>query len=180
VDLAILAVLLAFLAWGVFHGALRQILGLVVLALAFAAAPWLGPRLEGTIRKLADLDPETLSVVAWATAFLGVAAAGAVVLHALRGPVSRARIGGRLDRWIGGLVGGAKGVVVVGLVAYGVLAWYSDREPPGVVRSLWSSRTAAILESASREVGPLLRLPPPVVRRVEEVNRRIDGGETGP
>jgi uncharacterized membrane protein required for colicin V production len=178
VDIAIVAALLAFLAWGFLHGALRQILGLVVIAAAFLLAPVLGPRLEGTIHKLADVDAETLAVVAWAVAFLAVAAAGAVVLHAVRGPITRVRIGGRLDRWIGGLVGAAKGVVVLGLLSYAVLAWYAERDAPDVVRSLRSSRSAGLLEAAASEVRPLLRLPRAVERRFEQVNHGIGGRGT--
>jgi uncharacterized membrane protein required for colicin V production len=172
-DLVIGGALLAFLVWGAFHGALRQVLGLVVLGVAFALAPVLGPVLESTVRKLFDVPREDLAVAAWGLALVAVAIAGAVLLHAARGPISRARVGGGLDRWIGAVVGVAKGVVVLGVLVYGALAWWSDDSAPPVVRWVEESRSARLLEATERRLSPLLRLPPPVARRVEEVNRRI-------
>ena len=178
-DLAVVAILFAFLAWGAWHGALRQLLGLLVLCLAFLGAPWISPHLEGTLRKLVDVTPDDLAVLSWSFAFLIVAVAGGVLLHAVRGPVSRARVGGVLDRVLGGVVGAAKGAVVVGLVAYGVLVWYERTEPPGIVRSLRESRTADALARAHRRLESWLRLPDPVERRIDEVDRRV-GVEGGP
>jgi uncharacterized membrane protein required for colicin V production len=172
-DLVLLGGLLAFLAWGAVHGALRQLLGLVVLAAAFALAPVLGPMLQGTVRKLADLEADDLAVASWVVALLAVAVAGAVVLHAARHPLARARVGGSADRWIGAVVGVAKGVVVVGILVYGLLAWYPRDPAPTVVRWVEESRSARWLAAAERRVSPLLRLPAPVARRVDEVNRRI-------
>jgi uncharacterized membrane protein required for colicin V production len=173
VDLAIAAVLVAFVAWGALHGALRQLLGLLVLAIALLVAAWISPRLEGTVRKLVDLDPDDVSVLCWGLAFVMVAAAGGVLLHAVRGPVARARVGGALDRWLGGAVGAVKGVVVVGLVVYAVLAWFSRADGPGVVRSLRESRAARLYVEAHRRIDPWVRLPEPVERRAQEVDRRI-------
>jgi uncharacterized membrane protein required for colicin V production len=173
VDLAIAAALLAFVAWGAFHGALRQLLGLLVLTIAFLVAPWISPRLEGSVRKLVDLGAEDVSILSWGLAFVMVAAAGGVVLHSVRGPVSRARAGGALDRVLGGLVGALKGLVVVGLVAYAALVWFHRTDAPGVVTALRESRFARLLVGAHRRLEPALRLPEPVERRLEEVDRRI-------
>jgi uncharacterized membrane protein required for colicin V production len=172
-DLVIGGALLAFLVWGAFHGALRQLLGLVVLAVAFALAPVLGPLLESVVRKLFDVPRDDLAVASWGLALVAVAVAGGVLLHALRGPLARARLGGGLDRWIGGIVGVAKGLVVLGVLVYAALAWWSGESAPAVVRWVEESRSARLFEAIERRLSPVLRLPAPVARRVEEVNRRI-------
>src|SRR5688572_24049112 len=180
IDAVVGVALLAFLAWGAFHGALRQFLGLAVLAVAFALAPVLSPFLEGTVRKLADLDADDLVLVSWSLALVGVAAACSVVLHAARGPVGRRRIGGGFDRWIGGLVGAAKGAVVLGVLVFGVLVWYAREDGPDAVRALRASRTARAVVAAERGVRPALRLPEPVERRVEQASRRVGVEEAPP
>jgi len=173
VDVAGVLVLGLFLAWGAFHGALRQLLGLAVLVLAFVAAGAFSARLEPTVAKVWTLNPEGRACAAWGTVFAAAVVLGGVVLHLLRGAVGRIRLPARLDPWVGALVGAAKGIVVLGLIAYAVLGWYVMRPAPSLVEDLRTSRAAKTLVELETRLAPALRLPPLVAARVDLVNGRI-------
>lgn len=176
VDVTGVLLLGLFLAWGAFHGALRQLLGFAVLVLAFAAAGAFSGRLEPTVAKVWTATPEGRACLAWGTVFAATVVGGGVILHLLRGAVARMRLPRPLDPWVGALVGGAKGVVVLGLVSYAVLGWYVVRPAPGLVNDLRTSRAARTLVELERRVAPALRLPPHVASRVDLVNGRIELG----
>ena len=176
VDVAAAVLLLCFLSWGVFRGALRQFLGFALLAVAFPAASAATPHVEGTLSKVMTLGPSDLTCAAWLVVFVGTLAAGGVVLHLFHGPLSRVRVGGRADTWMAGLTGLAQGVVVAAVLGYGLLGAYADdAQPPQVVRSVRESRAARGLVDVEKVVRPLLRLPAPVADRVTRVNRDVRG-----
>ncbi len=173
VDVGGVLVLGVFLAWGAFHGALRQLLGFAVLVLAFAAAGAFSGRLEPTVAKVWTATADGRACLAWGTVFAAAVVGGGVILHLLRGAVGRMRLPRRVDPWVGALVGAAKGIVVLGLVAYAVLGWYVVRPAPALVEELRASRAAKTLAGLEQRVAPALRLPPLVASRVDLVNGRI-------
>ncbi len=175
VDVAACVLLLCFLSWGVFRGALRQFLGFALLAVAFPAATAATPHVEGTLSKVMSLAPADLTCAAWLVVFVGTLAAGGVVLHLFHMPLSRVRVGGKADTWMAGVTGLAKGVVVAAVLGYGILGAYADdARPPQVVLSVRESRAARGLVDVEKVVRPLLRLPAPVADRVSRVNRSVE------
>ena len=157
-------------------GIFSVMLGFAVLVLAFAAAGAFSGRLEPTVAKVWTATPEGRACLAWGTVFAATVVGGGVILHLLRGAVARLRLPRPLDPWVGALVGGAKGVVVLGLMSYAVLGWYVVRPAPGLVNDLRTSRAARTLVELERRVAPALRLPPHVASRVDLVNGRIELG----
>ena len=139
---------------------------------AFALAGPLGPRIEGSLSKVVTLSPVGTACAAWGTAFFGVLVAGAIVLHLVRAPLDRARLGA-LDRPAGAFVGLVKGAVVLVVAAYVLLGWYAGVEGPAVVASLRESATARCARTLEERYRPFLRLPLLVQQRVDEVNAGI-------
>jgi hypothetical protein len=173
VDLAALVFLALFLLWGAFHGALRQLLGLLVLVCAFPIASATYEHLELAVSKVATLTPEGVACAAWSVAWFGVVVIGGVLLHLARPALHRARLANRWDALLGGTVGFAKGALLLGLIIHGVLAWTGDGAPPSLIRTLTASRASDVAARIERRVAPALRLPFPVEVRVERVHRRI-------
>ena len=174
IDVAALVFLGLFLLWGAFHGALRQTLGLLVLVAAFPIASSTYASLETAVSKVATLGPEGAACAAWSTAWFAVVVIGGVLLHLLRPALERARLSNRWDSLFGGTVGLAKGVLLLGLIVHGVLAWQGDGAPPAVIRTLRSSRAADAAVSLERGIAPALKLPFPVEVRVDRVHRLIE------
>ena len=172
VDGAAGALLVLFALWGALHGAVRQLLGLVVMGAAFALASPLGPRLEGSLAKVVTLSPEGTACAAWGTAFLGVLVAGGVVLHLVRGGVRRARLG-PLDRPAGALVGLVKGVVVLALSTYLLLGSFAGASGPPLAEAVRESTAARWARTLEDRYHGLLRLPPLVQDRVDAVSATI-------
>lgn len=173
IDVAALVFLGLFTIWGALHGALRQLLGLFVLVVAFPIASSVYEPLQGAVAKVATLDPEGGACAAWSTGWFGVVVIGGVLLHFFRPALDRARLPGRADAVLGATVGLAKGALLLALVVHGVIAWNGEGSPPSLVRSLRSSRAADASARLERAVAPALRLPQEVVVRVERVHKRI-------
>jgi len=176
VDGVALVALLLFAAWGAFHGIVRPLLGLAVLAVGVVLASALSPRIEGPLTKVATLTPEGLSGAAWLTVWVGTVVVGGVVLHLLRRPLDAAPKGGFFGRSVGALVGVVQGVLVLGLVVYGVLGSYAPSAGPGLVVSLGGSRLARLEVDVHERVQGALRLPPGVKARVALVDARVAAG----
>ena len=173
-DLASLVFLGLFLAWGAFHGALRQTLGLLVMVIAFPIASATYEGIEGAVSKVATLTAEGVACAAWSAAWFGVVVVGGVLLHLLRPALDRARLSNRFDALFGGLVGLGKGALLLALIVHGVLAWHLDAAAPSMIRALRASHAADAAARLERGVAPALRLPFPVEVRVERVHRRIE------
>ena len=174
IDGAALVFLGLFGVWGALHGALRQSLGLLVIVTAFPLASTLSGAIEPAVAKVATLPPEGEACAAWVVAWFGVVVVGGVLLHLFGRLIDRARLGGRADALFGATVGLLKGILLLALLVHGVLGWHTDRAAPAVVSSLRTSRTAEVAARLEREVEPALRLPFPVVVRVERIHRRMD------
>jgi len=174
VDLAALAVVGLFLMWGALRGAVRQTLGLVAVALAFALAGWFSPRLVSSMRKIATLSPDGLACLAWWTVLLGTLVLCGVGIHSFRERIDKVKAFGKADPWIGGFVGVLKGFVALALVFYAVLGSYVDEPGPSVVTALRESRAARTVARVSHELRPALVLPPRVAARVDDVNSLLE------
>lgn len=137
-DLGVLVVLVLFTWWGAHRGVLRQVLSLGVLLAALFAASRLGPGFESTAGKLSGLTGGARAAAAWGAAlFLGLVA-GALLLRLLiiRLPEGSSR---PLSRWLGGILGFAKGSLVVLVGGYALLAMAptsvsSESAPPSLSR----------------------------------------------
>jgi uncharacterized membrane protein required for colicin V production len=187
-DAAALILLLAFTWWGARKGGLRQALSLVVMAGAFLLAGRLAVRLEPTMGKLFDLAlPERLAL-AWAAVLFVSLVLGALLLRLLAGGLPEHSRGG-VDRVLGGLLGAAKGAVVLTLAGYLALGAGSANAAPPLSRPAQpsvaaepgaglSARVRGSLSAACLlEWGGLLRraveLPPWVAERMQQVEREL-------
>lgn len=173
VDVAVAIVLLAFVVWGAMHGALRQVLGVVVIFAAFALAGALAERIESGVAKVVSLSPEGLAAASWAVIFVGTIVAGGIAIHMLHEGLDHARLARRVDAVLGALIGVAKGAIVLAILVYGVLGWYSEEAGPGIVETLRESKTAEIVTRIESKVRPALGFPPRVATRVDRVNARV-------
>lgn len=174
IDGAALVFLGLFGVWGGLHGALRQMLGLLVIVAAFPLASALSASIEPAVAKVATLSPEGETCAAWVAAWFGVVVVGGVLLHLVGPALARARLSGRADALFGATIGVLKGALLLALLVHGVLGWHTDRAAPAVVSSLRASRTAEAAARLEHEVEPALELPFAVGVRVERIHRRID------
>jgi uncharacterized membrane protein required for colicin V production len=180
VDVSVLVALGLFLVWGSMHGALRQALGLVVVALGFLTASALASSLEPSVAKVADLDADARGAVAWLALWVLTVVVGGVVLHGLRQAIAVEARPSPASRASGAVVGLAKGILVLGVCLYGVLATFLESPATPPVEALRSSRTGAVLVVLERAVAPVLRLPRSVEDRVALANATIRRGRPGP
>ena len=191
-----LVVLLAFTWWGARKGALRQGLSVVLLAAGFWAASRFARDVEPTIGKLFSLTPDERLALAWGATLLGVLLAGALVLRLLTQRLPERSRGG-VDRVLGGLLGAAKGAVVMTVAGYALLSVGPLPTGPALSRQA-AEPTSAEVEGAApaedltgrvrgslsavclTEWGGLLRrwvaVPAWVEERLDAVNHRIEPG----
>jgi membrane protein required for colicin V production len=148
-DIAIAAVLLLSVAWGVWHGFVREVISLAGWVLAFlaanAAAGPLGEALPTSVS-----SPEVRVLLAYLVVFVFTLSI-ATIVGLLLSRVIKAYGLGSLDRTLGGLFGLARGVVV--LLALTVLAGLTSfpRQPP------WNSSVGAgMLERTVVQLRPWL------------------------
>lgn len=171
-DAVLLGLLLLFALWGAMRGALRQILGLVVLGAAFPLAARFGPRIEPTVVKAVTVEGADLHLVAWAAVFAGVLIAGGAVIAAL-GPLlgSLAKKG----RGLGALLGLVKGVVVLTVLLHAALFAWRGPDRPDWIRAVESSHAAVVARQVRQGLEKLSAVPGPLERRIEAVDDRIAG-----
>lgn len=195
-DAVLLAVLALFAWWGARRGAVRQLLSLSVIVAAFFAAGALAPRLVPTLSKLTRLDPGEPLAAAWVTALFGVLVVGAIVLRFV---TQRLPAPGRsaANRWLGGLLGLTKGLLVAVVVGYAVLgaadrtrtsAWtppalsrpdgaaLTPREgsgASGLTHRLRGSISAEGLAQGASLLARYLQIPPWVQEQVDAINERL-------
>ena len=121
VDLICLAVLGAFLVYGVIRGFMIQLLGIGVLigsaVLASLLSRPLGSFLHG---KWESLGVDTAKWVAFGILFIVTLAIGTALAHLLKGSLSKAKMLA-YDRLLGGAVGLVKGWILAVILIYLVL-----------------------------------------------------------
>lgn len=198
-DAGLLVILALFAWWGARRGAVRQLLSLSVIVGAFYAAGALAPRLVSTLSKLTRLDPGEPLAAAWAAALFGALVVGAILLRFV---TPRLPAPGRspADRWLGGLLGVAKGLLVAVVVGYALLG-VSDRTRPttwsvpslsrpqgaeapplqgggdsGLTDRLRGSVSAEGLLQGASLLARYFQIPPWVQDQVDAVNARLAPG----
>jgi len=188
-DGVALVVLLAFIWWGARKGALRQALSLAVLAAAFAVAGHFAFDAQDTVAKLFALEAGERLAAAWGALLFGGLVVGAILLRLLvHGLAPRSR--GGLDRLGGGLLGAAKGAVVLTILGYLAISVGPGAHVPALSRPaggqpttvapprdlgvrVRGSLSGACLMEWSGVLRKLTWLPPWVERHLDEVDRRL-------
>lgn len=118
VEFAVAGVLAISVAWGIWHGFVREVISLAGWVLAFLAANLAsGPLSEALPASISS--PEVRVLVAFLTVFILTLSATTIAGAALSRLLKAVGLGG-LDRTLGGLFGLARAVVV--LVALTILA----------------------------------------------------------
>jgi uncharacterized membrane protein required for colicin V production len=167
-DLLGLAVLLLAVGWGAWYGAWSQLLSLSLLLLSLAGARWLAPHLEQPLGQAFAVPPANLVAAAWALAAVALLLALSLLARLLRGLASPSGARSPTSRVLGGLLGAAKGLLLVLLLAYGVLYAADDAQA-----GRWGG--------GSRLLPSLARLRPHLTRLLDlpectdEVAQRVEG-----
>jgi hypothetical protein len=140
------------------------------------------------VSKVAGLAPSERGALAWGVAVFGGLVVGAIVLRFV-GHALAPSPGAPRRRFLGGLLGAAKGVFVLVVVGYLVLGGPGDVLGPSLshssraeaeaadpvplasrLRGTWTGRA---LRRTGRLLADWLVLPPWVRERVDAVNRRL-------
>jgi membrane protein required for colicin V production len=125
-DIAIVAVLVLSVAWGIWRGFVRETLSLAGWVLAFlaanAVAAPLGDALPGSLA-----SAEVRVLIAFAVVFFFTLSATALVALLISRLLKSAGLGG-VDRTLGGLFGLARGalIMIAITVAAGLTSWPRD------------------------------------------------------
>lgn len=123
-DYALIVALLLSLFVGFRRGFVVQILGIVGVALGLFLAARFDSRLASmpVFEGVREHNTQTALVIAFLVIFFLVAALTSLITTLIRRKIRRSAAGGS-DRWLGGLVGLAKGVLILGGVAIGLKQW---------------------------------------------------------
>jgi membrane protein required for colicin V production len=116
-DIGVLVVLVASIAWGVWRGMVHEVLSLGGWILAFFAANLLCDSLASHFP--ASMRPEFRTLGAWLAVFLLVLVLTAILTTVLSKAIKAIGLV-KLDRWLGALFGLARGVLI--LVAFALVA----------------------------------------------------------
>jgi membrane protein required for colicin V production len=154
VDYTIFGIILISALIGMGRGLIREVLSLAVWIAALVSA-WLYHRDVAEMLTTQISSPSARLAVAFAVVVLGILILGAIVGAILTAIVDKARLTG-LDRALGFLFGGARGVVLVSMAVFlGALTPMPDE-------SWWKdSRTIAQFRVAA---DWMLSLVPPEIR----------------
>jgi uncharacterized membrane protein required for colicin V production len=153
-DVLALLVLGLFAGMGALRGGLASALSLISLGVSYAAALWAAPRFGERAAELtgapALLGMPIAGTLAFAAAFLTMA----ILSYALKRLERREDPRSPRDRFVGGVFGAARGVLVVFLLAYLAL-WVDALRSTGTVEGLpeLGDSTAAALTGSVVEAG---------------------------
>lgn len=156
-DIAIVAVLVLSIAWGILRGFVREILSLAGWVLAFLAANAVAAQL-GELLPASWARAEVRVLIAFVVVFVLVLSATTLVALLISKLFKRAGLGG-VDRTLGGIFGLARGVLI--LVAVTIAAGLTTL-PRG---ALWKESVGAgMLTRTVQQLRPWL--PPRLERRL--------------
>lgn len=155
-DLLAVGLLLLCGVWGFWRGVRSQLVSLAAILLALVGARWAGPALEQPLGQVLGLASADLPVAAWAVAVGLLLLALAVLAHGLAGLLPVRGFPRPASRWLGGLVGASKGLVLLLLLAYGAV--YAA---PAQVADAWraGSRVLPLLRPLRGALSQALALP---------------------
>lgn len=167
-DLLGLLVLLLAIGWGLWSGALGQVISLGTLVLALVGARWLAPHLEQPLAQALAVEPVHLPAAAWALAATLLLLALSLLARLLRGLAPPPRPRTLPSRLVGGLFGATKGALLLLLVAYGAVYAAPDAQA-----GAWGgeSRLLPALAHVRPYVTRWLDLP----ECTDEVAARVEG-----
>lgn len=156
-DLAVLGVTVISVAWGVWHGLVREVISLGGWVLAFLAA-------NALATPLGELLPESIPhaelrvLLAFVLVFIAVLTVSALAAAALSRMLKAVGLG-NLDRTLGGLFGFARAVVLA--LAFGLVAGLTELP----AKPLWrDSASGPMLERTLVQLKPWL--PPALAARL--------------
>src|SRR5512134_739018 len=117
-DYAVIAVVLASIAWGVWRGLVREVISVAAWVLAFLGANYFGSPL-GEALPASIPTPELRVLIAFVAVFVVILAACTLVGQFLARMVKVAGLG-ELDRVLGGLFGAARALLI--MLAFAIVA----------------------------------------------------------
>jgi uncharacterized membrane protein required for colicin V production len=174
-DVGAAVILLAFVVWGVWRGAMRQLLSLLVIAVALFLAGHLSSNLEDPVSKVADLDATGRCIAAWAAVLVGGIVVGGIVVRLLGKSPERAQFPGMGENVGAAILGFLKGLVVLSLLSYAFLAWQFDGGRPSWADEVAGSRMADAIKVIRHAVEPVASLPECVRKKALEVDAVLHG-----
>jgi uncharacterized membrane protein required for colicin V production len=123
-DYVLLGVLGVFVLWGYFKGFLLQVFHLAGIAAAFVlAARFYVPLAESQVfAEVRGRSEASALVIAFLLVFFATAALASVLAGLIHKRLHRTELRSG-DRWLGGLLGAAKGVLILGGAALGLQEW---------------------------------------------------------
>ncbi|MGQ0547749.1 MAG: CvpA family protein [Betaproteobacteria bacterium] len=156
-DIAILGVLAASVAWGIWRGFVREVISLAGWVLAFLAANAVAGPL-GDALPTSISSPEVRVLAAFLIVFIFTLSLATIVGMLLSKLLKAAGLGG-LDRTLGGLFGLARGVVILLAIAIAAGLTAAPRQP------LWKESVGAgMLQRTVLQLKPWL--PPRLADRL--------------
>ncbi|HEX7054253.1 MAG TPA: CvpA family protein [Burkholderiales bacterium] len=156
-DIAIVAVLVLSVAWGVWRGFVREILSLVGWVLAFLAANAVAGPLGDALPDALG-SPEIRVLIAFVVVFVFVLSATTLAAQLLSRLFKAAGLGG-VDRTLGALFGLARGVLILVAITLAAGLTAAPRHP------LWKESVGAgMLTRTVQQLRPWL--PPRLERRL--------------
>jgi uncharacterized membrane protein required for colicin V production len=194
-DGGVVVVLALFALWGAHRGAARQVFSLGVVIGSLYLAGVLAPKLVPTITKLTRLEANQPLAVAWTLALFGCLVVGALLLRLVCSRLADPADQSSASRWLGGLIGLAKGAVVAVIVGYAVLASSGNEPAPalsrphatptattkevpvpatGLIARLRGSVSAGALARGAGLLRAWFHVPPYFQQQVDRVNQQLD------
>ena len=159
-DLFFLALVVLLAVLGLVSGFLSQIVRIVSLVAACFLAAALSPQVKGVLARWMEVDTllgDALSlVVAWLGCYLVLTLAGKIFVRFLRSSSKSIRF---LDRLMGGLLGGAKGLLIVYLLACLLVTFREPAEKTPLAGVLDLKRSQVLDAAARFNVMSLTSLP---------------------
>ena len=170
VDLVCLALLGAFLIYGVIRGFMIQLLGIGVLIGSVVLASILSGPLGGFFdRRWESLGLETAKWVAFGIIFIVSLAVGTALAHLLKGTLSKAKMLAH-DRLLGGAVGLVKGwILAVILIQLALNLTQTAGEPQGLAKNIVHSRSGRIARWSTEKI--FVFLPPETAKDLQKYDK---------
>lgn len=144
IDYTLLAVLLAFIVTGYLKGFVRQVLQIAGIVAAFFLAARFTPaaaRLK-LFDGLRQHNADAPYVISYIALFTAAAAAASVLVHLWARWFSSQKTLRPADSLFGGLLGGVKGVLLLGGVCIGLLEWKGIEEVAAFKQSVIAPKMA--------------------------------------
>ena len=159
VDMVGLALVLCLFIYGVVRGFMLQLAGLLVLVGSLVLATFLSPPAGDfvTTKVWKELPEATAKYACFVVILLIGLGIGRAISHFIRAALEKAKLLA-YDRLLGGVVGIAKGVLVVMIVVLGIvnLLYSPGEEPSGPVADVLASRSAYAAKWTAEKVRVLL------------------------